>query len=118
MRTRAKPRFKSIGVKLFRKLLRVGFIEEDVEVLRNHGYREANKYRMLMKRATKEMGIKSIEEGLTKLKERRITPQEYVIKYYESMLEKVRRSIIKKGVVELPPLESIKIVKTPELMRL
>jgi len=83
----------------------VEFIKEDIEVLRNHGYREAVKCRMLMEGAVKEKGVRSIEEDLTKLKEEHVTSGEDVIKYYESTLEKVRRFIIEKGVVELPPLK-------------
>ena len=117
LRTRAKPGFKPIGVELFRKLIRARFIEEDIGVLRNHGYREANKCRMLMERAAKEMGVRNIKEGLNKLKEKHVTSGEDVIKYYEGTLEKVRRFVVEKEVVESPPLESVKIVETPEFMR-
>lgn len=70
-----------------------------------------------MERAAKDMGVKSIEEGLAKLKEKHATSGEDVVKLYRDTVERVRKFVIEREVAELPPLENVKIVKTPEFMR-
>ena len=117
LREKAKPGFKPIGRELYEKLLKARFIDESIEELRRQGYEEARKYRKLMSEAAKKMNATSIVKALEKLKERHVSSVEDLFKSYHETLAKLKKFIIEKEVVELPPMERVEIIETPEFMR-
>jgi len=117
LKNKSKPGFKPIGRELFEKLLKLRFIDEDIETLRRIGYQEAERYRKLMLETVKEMNAKSIEEGFEIIKSHHPKTKDEVFKIYNEMIKKVRKFIVEKDIVELPQFESIGIVETPEYLR-
>ena len=115
--SKAEPGFKPIGRDLFEELLKLQFINESAEELKKIGYEEARKYRALMERAAKEMGVGSIEEGLRTIKGARIGGINEFMRKYEEIVREVRVFIYNKRIVELPEGENVKLVKTPDFMR-
>jgi len=114
---KAREGFKPIGKELFEKLLKLRFIDEDPETLRRLGYEEAEKYKGLMLEAVKGMGLKSIEEGLAKIKEAHPKSRDEVFEIYKRALKELRKFIVEKDIVEPPPLENVAIVETPDFLR-
>ncbi len=117
LKEKAKPGFKPIGPELYRKLLKARMIDEDIEELRKQGYAEAEKYRKLMLEEAKKIGANSISEALEKIKENHISSPEKVLEEYRRTIEYVKKFVVEKEAVELPPMENIRVVETPEFMR-
>lgn len=92
-------------------------IDESIEKLRRQGYEEAERYRKLMSEAAKEMKATSIVEALEKLKEKHVSSVEDLFKTYRETLVKLKKFLVEKEVVELPLMERVEIIETPEFMR-
>lgn len=110
---RSRPGFKPIGRELFIERLRSNFIPESPEELRKHGYREAEKYRSLMFETAKSMGCNSIEEALYSIRERCPRDIDELFKLHRESVEKTRRFIIEKEIIELPIGEYVEVIETP-----
>ncbi len=117
LKEKAKHGFKPIGSELYGKLLKARMIDEDPEELRRQGYIEAEKYRRLMHEEARKIGASGISEALEKIKEKHISSPEKVLEEYRKTIEYVKKFVIEKEVVELPPMENIRVVETPEFMR-
>ncbi len=113
LREKAKPGFKPIGRELFEERLRLNFITETPEQLREHGYREAEKYRSMMLETARAMGASSIEEALERIKQKKPNSPEEVFVLYRKALEKTRRFLIEKQIIDLPVGEYVEVVETP-----
>ena len=111
--SKAKPGFKPIGRELFIERLKLNHIPESPEELREHGYREAEKYRSMMLETARKMGYNTIEEALEKIKEKSPKTVEEVFKLYREALEKTRKFMIEKRLVEPPMGEYVEIIETP-----
>ena len=117
MESRAKPGFKPIGYELFEKLLKLRFIDEDINTLRRIGYEEAKLYKELMIKAAKEMNASSIEEAFSRIREKRARSKDEVFRIYKETIDKARKFIIERDLVEIPLGEKVMIVETPEYLR-
>ena len=117
MMNRAKPGFKPIDRELFEKLLKLRFIDEDIDTLREIGYEEAKKYRELMNKAAREMNVSSIEEAFNKIRERRVKSRDEVFKIYREIISRTRRFIIERNIIKIPLGEKVAPVETPEYLR-
>ena len=117
LRERARPGYKPMGRELLERFLYSTFIEMGVDELRELGYREAERYRKLMAEAAREVGFPSVEEALSALRKRVPRDPEEVLKVYRETVERVRRFVIEAGVVELPPMERVEVVETPEFIK-
>jgi len=114
---RARLGFKPIGRELFERLLKLRFIDEDIETLRKIGYQEAERYRKLMQKAAKEMGVKNISEGFNRIKQHYPKSKDEVYKLYKETVKEAREFLIKRNILDLPPFEKVNIIETPEYMR-
>ncbi len=117
LRGEARPGFKPIGRELFVERLRARFIEESPEELRSHGYREAEKYRSMMLETARAMGASSIEEALERIKEKKPRDPDEAMRWHRETVEKVRRFVADKNIVELPVGEDVEVVETPPHLR-
>ncbi len=117
LREKAKPGFKPIGRELFAERLKLSFIHESPEELRQHGYREAEKYRGMMMKVAEEIGAKSIPEALARIKERRPSSAEEVFQLHEKALQMTRSFIIEKQIIDLPVGEYVEVIETPPHLR-
>ena len=115
--SRARPGYKPIGAELYRKLLKTMFIEEDPEHLRRIGYEEAERYRKLMEEAAREAGARSVEEALEMIRREHPSSSDEVLNEYRRAIERARKFLVENGVVELPPMERVEVVETPEYAR-
>lgn len=114
---KSSPGFKPIGKDLFKKILRLRFIDEDPDVLRKIGYEEADKYRSYMEKAAKDLGAKTIEEGLEVLTTARSYDMESFKDLYAAVVDRIRAFIYTKGIVDLPAGERIKLIDTPDYLK-
>ncbi|MCD6196212.1 MAG: DUF885 domain-containing protein [Staphylothermus sp.] len=112
-REKAKPGFKPIGKELFEERLKLSFIPESAEEIRQLGYREAEKYRKMIMEVAKEIGANSIEEALEKIKTKHPKSPEEVFEYYKKAIEMTRKFIVEKNIIEPPIGEDIEIIETP-----
>ncbi len=117
LKAKARPGFKPMGRELYKKVLWTQFIEEDPDELRRIGYEEAKKYRKLMEEAAREAGASSVEQALEMLRREAPKSPDEVLSMYRETVAHVRRFILEKGLVELPPMEKVEVVETPEAVK-
>lgn len=114
---RAKLGFKPIGRELFIERLRASFIPDSPEDIREHGYREAEKYRKMMFETAAKMNCSSIEEALSRIREKHPRDVNELFKLHREAVEKTRRFIVEKQIIELPAGEYVEVIETPSYLK-
>ena len=115
---RAEEGFKPLGRELFTKLLKLQFVSESPEELRRAGYEEARRYRALMEGAARRAGAAGIADALRMLAEARVGEDTATyFRRYGELIGKVRDFVRRKGIVNLPEGERVRLVETPEYLR-
>lgn len=117
LKEKAAPGFRPLGKELFSEVLRLRFIEEDIEKLKKQGYTEAKKYRSLIMDAAEELGINNIVEALKVVESVRSYSVESFIELYSGIIDRVKAFVKESGIIDLPRGEKILLTETPDFLK-